>query len=383
MFKRAIRLPPPGSETFFLWGPRQTGKSTLLRQTYPDARWLDLLKAEEFRRYVQNPELLRQELAATPAHQVVIDEVQKVPQLLDEVHWLLENTNVQFALCGSSARKVRREGANLLGGRAVRRELFGLTAEELGDTFDLTKLLNNGYLPRAYLSERPAKILNAYVSDYLVEEISAEAVVRNVPAFAGFLNAAAIGDTEQVNYSNIARDTGVSSHTVKSYYEILVDTLLGRWLPAYRRRPKRRVLVAPKFYFADVGVVNHLAHRGSLMPRSELYGKAFENWVHHELTAHISYRETYSELSYWKLTTGTEVDFIVGDMQVAVEAKATARVTDKHLSGLRELKVDHPNVGKRFVVSLEPRARQTSDGISIIPPSDFVALLSSDELIAS
>ncbi len=382
MFKRAVRLPPPGTETFFLWGPRQTGKSTLLRQTYPQARWIDLLKAEEFRRYVQNPELLREELAAAPADQVVIDEVQKVPQLLDEVHWLLENTSAQFALCGSSARKVRREGANLLGGRAVRRELFGLIAEELGDSFDLDRLLNNGYLLRAYLADRPARVLNAYVSDYLVQEIAAEAVVRNVPAFAGFLNAAAIGDTEQVNYSNIARETGVSSHTVKSYYEILVDTLLGRWLPAYRRRPKRRVLVAPKFYFADVGVVNHLARRGRLEPRSELYGKAFENWVHHELSAQLSYRETYCELSYWKLTTGTEVDFIVGDMQVAIEAKATTTVTDRHLSGLRELKVDHPNVGERFVVSLEPRSRRTRDGISILPVADFVALLANDQLLA-
>lgn len=383
MFKRAIRLPPSGTETFFLWGPRLTGKSTLLRSTYPRAKWIDLLKADEFRRYLQNPETLREELAATPMDQVVIDEVQKVPQLLDEVHWLLENTNVQFALCGSSARKVRREGANLLGGRAVRRELYGLTAEELGNDFDLVKLLNSGYTPRAYLSERPGRVLNAYVSDYLVEEIATEAVVRNVPAFAGFLGAAAIGDTEQVNFSNIARETGVSSHTVKSYYEILVDTLLGRWLPAYRRRQKRRVLVAPKFYFADVGVVNHLAHRGKLVPKSELYGKAFQNWVHHELTAHISYRETYSELSYWKLTTGTEVDFIVGDMQVAIEAKATATVTDRHLSGLRELKVDHPNVGDRYVVSLEPRARRTSDGIYIMPASDFVALLSTGDLIPS
>ncbi|MFO7547034.1 MAG: DUF4143 domain-containing protein [Trueperaceae bacterium] len=383
MFQRAIHLPPPGTETFFLWGPRQTGKSTLMRQAYPEALWIDLLRSEEYRRYLQNPEFLRGELSARRVSQVVIDEVQKVPELLDEVHWLLENSGVQFALCGSSARRVRRGGANLLGGRAVRRELLGLTAREIGDEFHLDRLLNHGYLPRTYLSERPNRILNAYVSDYLKEEIAAEAVVRNVPAFADFLTTAALGDTEPVNFSNIARETGVSSHTIKSYYEILVDTLLGRWLPAYRRRPKRRVTVAPKFYFADVGVVNHLARRGPVSPRSELYGKAFENWVHHELSAANAYSEAYTSLSYWRLSTGTEVDFIVNDMGVAIEAKATARVTDHHLKGLRELAADHPEVGQRVVVCLEPSLRQTSDGILILPASEFVQRLGEGELIAA
>lgn len=383
MFKRTLALPPSGAETFFLWGPRQTGKSTLLRQAYPGALWIDLLRSEEYRRYLQNPELLRQELAVMRTEQVVIDEVQKVPGLLDEVHWLLENSGVQFALCGSSARKVKRGGANLLGGRATRRELFGLTAHEIGDDLDLDRLLKHGYLPRAYLSDRPQRVLNAYVSDYLREEIAAEAAVRNVPAFADFLTAASLSDTEPVNFSNIARETGVSSNTVKSYFEILVDTLLGRWLPAYRRRPKRRVTAAPKFYFADVGVVNHLAQRGGFGPRSELYGKAFENWVHHELVSHFSYSESYARLSYWRLTTGTEVDFIVNDMEAAIEAKATARVTDHHLKGLRELARDHPDVGLRAVVSLEPKSRRTSDGILVLPASEFVRSLADGGLLGS
>lgn len=375
MLKRAIRLPPYGTETFFLWGPRQTGKSTLLKQLYPDALWVDLLRNEVYRRYLQNPETLRQELAAQSASQVVIDEIQKVPALLDEVHWLLENTLTQFAMSGSSARKVRRGAANLLGGRALRKELFGLTATELGTEFDLGRVLNHGYLPRIYLSDRPKPLLDAYVSDYLREEIAAEAIVRNVPAFADFLNSAALGDTEQVNYSNIARESGVSSQTVKSYYEILVDTLLGRWLPAYRRRPKRRVLTAPKFYFADVGVVNYLARRGPLEPRSELFGKAFENWVHHELSAYTSYAETFATLSFWRLTSGAEVDFIVNDMEVALEAKATAKVTDGHLHGLRDLVKDHPKVGERIVVSLEPAPRRTDDGILILSTGAFIERL--------
>lgn len=381
MFKRSLVLPAAGTETFFLWGPRQTGKSTLLRATYPDAFWVDLLQADAYRRYLQHPERLREELAATPHDQVVIDEVQKVPQLLDEVHWLIENTRTAFALSGSSARKVRRGGANLLGGRAVPRELLGVTAGELAGEFELERLLNHGYLPRIYLASRPNPLLNAYVADYLREEVAAEALTRNVPAFAEFLTSAAIGDTEQVNYSNIAREMGVSSHTVKAYYEILEDTLLGRWLPAYRTRPKRRQAVAPKFYFADVGVVNHLARRGRLEPRSDLYGKAFENWVHHELVAYDRYTERFGQLAFWRLTTGVEVDFVVDDMRVAVEAKATRTITDRHLKGLRELSRDHPNVASRVVVCLEARPRMTSDGVLILPARDFVERLWSDDLV--
>jgi uncharacterized protein len=181
MFRRALRLPATGAETFFLWGPRQTGKTTLLHEAYPNAFWVDLLKADEFRRYLQNPERLREELSAASPSQVVIDEVQKVPALLDEVHWLHEQRGLRFALCGSSARKVRRGGANLLGGRAVRYELHGLVASELGDAFDLDRLLDHGYLPRIFSSDRPRRLLESYVADYLKEEIAAEGLVRNLP----------------------------------------------------------------------------------------------------------------------------------------------------------------------------------------------------------
>lgn len=376
MFTRSLALPPSGTETFFLWGPRQTGKTTLLRESYPDARWIDLLQADVYRRYLQHPERLREELAAQPTAQVVIDEVQKVPQLLDEAHWLIENTNTCLTLCGSSARKVKHGAANLLGGRAVRRELYGLTAAEIGSELDLDRLLNHGYLPRIYLAERPTRLLNAYVSDYLREEVAAEALVRNLPAFADFLNAAALSDTEQVNFSNVARECGVSGHTVKAYFEILEDTLLACWLPAYRRRPKRRVSQSPKFYFIDVGVVNYLARRGRLSRGSELYGKAFENWIFHELVSCNAYREAYAQLSFWRLTTGAEVDFVINDMQVAIEVKATTNVASHHLKGLRELARDHPDVGERVVVCLEPTSRRTSDGILILPAAEFCQQLS-------
>lgn len=379
MFGRSVRLPPPGRETFFFWGPRQTGKTTWLRATYPDARWVDLLKADEYRRYLEHPEFLRHELAAGPVPaQVVIDEVQKVPALLDEVHWLHEHTTARFALCGSSARKVRRGAGNLLGGRAVRYELLGLTARELGREFDLTRVLNAGYLPAIVQSARPDRLLAAYVGDYLREEVAAEGLVRNLPVFSAFLGAAALSDGDLVNAASIARECGVSAPTVKGHFGILEDTLLGRWLPAYTHRPKRRVIVAPKFYFADVGVVNHLARRGRLEPGAELFGKALENWVHHELRAAIAYADREVDLAYWRLASGIEVDFIVGPMTVAIEVKATARATSDHLKGLRHLHEDHPRA-RRILVCLEPRRRRTDDGIEILPVPAFVEVL--DEIL--
>lgn len=372
MIERSLRLPPPGIETFFLWGPRQTGKTTLLKAAYPGAEWIDLLKADQFRRYLEHPEYLRQEISTGEVPPFfVIDEVQKVPQLLDEVHWLHENRGVRFALCGSSARKVRRGKANLLGVRAVSYRLSGLTSGELEVDWSLDRMLNHGYLPTMYLSPRPQRLWAAYVGDYLKEEVAAEGLVRNLPVFSEFLNMASLSDAERVNFSTIARDCGVSSQTVKGYFQILEDTLLGSWLPAYRRRPKRRISASPKFYFADVGVVNFLSRRGKLEARSELYGKAFENWCFHELTAFNSYSESYARFSHWRLATGVEVDFIINNVSVAIEAKASAKVNRDHLKGLRQLRLDHPDVGQRIVVCLEQKPRTTADGIEILPAADF------------
>ncbi|MYK69557.1 MAG: ATP-binding protein [Gammaproteobacteria bacterium] len=378
MFERALSLPDAGAETFFLWGPRQAGKSTLLRRRYPDGIWFDLLKADEFRRYVSRPELLREDLEAADAdraRQVVIDEVQKVPALLDEVHWLIENRGLRFALCGSSARRVRRGAANLLGGRALRYELRGLTAGEVGDSFDLDRALNHGYLPRIYESGQPRRLLDAYIADYLRQEVAAEGLVRNLPAFSEFLDAAALSDGEPVNYSSVARECGVSGPTAKAYFGILEDTLLARWLPAWRRRAKRRLLAAPKLYFEDVGVVNRLARRGEVERGSDSYGKAFENWVFHELSAYVAYRDLDERLTYWRLPSGIEVDFVLGDMRLAIEAKASVRVASHHLRGLRTLAEEHPGVARRIVVCLEPRARRTSGGIDILPATDFARRL--------
>ena len=383
MIKRWLSLPASPTQSFFLWGPRQTGKSSLLKHTYPQAMRIDLLKTDEFLRYTNQPSLFREEVQASPSPRlVIIDEVQKVPPLLDEVHWLIENTSTVFGLCGSSARKVRRGHANLLGGRAIRYELYGLVSAELESQFDLLRMLNQGYLPPHYLSDAPRPLLRAYVNDYLKEEIASEGLVRNLPAFANFLNVASLSDTELINYSAIARDCGVSSPAVKEYFQILIDTRLGHYLPAYTKRPKRRVIQAPKFYFADVGIVNTLAKRGPLEPGSELFGKALENWVCHELTAHASYSGLFYELSYWRLASGIEVDFILDDMQCAIEVKGTANPSAQHLQGLRELKKEHPRLKRRIVVCLTPRARKTDDGIDILPVSSFLSQLWANELIS-
>jgi uncharacterized protein len=381
MLRRSLILPDPPEESFFLWGPRQVGKSSLLRATYPSARIVDLLLTEEYLRFLQQPGLLRDELRDAPSGTLtILDEIQKVPALLDEVHWLMENRSLVFALCGSSARKLRRGHANLLGGRAVRYELQGLVFPEVEEDFDLLRFLNHGYLPRHNLASDPGRRIKAYVSDYLTEEVAAEGLVRRLPAFASFLWAAAVADTELVSFTNVARECGVSGNTVKEYYQILVDTLLGRYLPAYTRRPKRRVIQSPKFYLADVGVVNHLARRGPLRPGGELFGKALENYLFHELTAYLGYRDRRMDLSYWRLASGLEVDFVLGDMVVGIEVKATERVGGRQLSGLQALKEDHPGVERRILVCLEPRRRLREDGIEILPVREFLEKLWSDEL---
>ena len=299
-----------------------------------------------------------------------------MPALLDEVHWLIENRGLHFAHCGSSARKARRGAANLLGGRAVRFELRGLTAGELGDSFELDRILNHGYLPRSYVSSRPRRLLDAYIADYLREEILAEGLVRNLPAFSGFLEAAALSDGSFVNFSNVARECGVSVPTAKSHFQILEDTLVGRWLPAYRKRVKRRVVGAPKSYFADV------RHRESTdearNPRTRIAG--LRQGIRELGVPRASPDTSTTGMLTWISRTGdyragSEVDFILGPMQVAIEAKATKNVVSHHFKGLRTLSEEHPGISQRIVVCLESRAWRTDDGISVLPASTFAQRL--------
>lgn len=382
MFQRIAPIPPKPKESFFLWGPRKTGKSFLIKYLYPNSHRIDLLNTDSFAKYSIRPALLREECLAqikkNPAAPrfVLIDEVQKIPQLLDEVHLLIEDHHFVFGMCGSSARKLKRGHANLLGGRAVRYELRGLTFPELGNEFDIARLINRGFLPSHYLSNNYLKLIDSYISEYLKEEIAAEGLVRNLPIFSDFLRAAAFSDTEIVNYSNIASDCGVSSKTVKEYFQILQDTLIGEMLPAYIRRPKRKVIHSPKFYYFDVALPNLLTRRGEIQLGSEIAGKAFENWLFHEIKSYIVYKEKGVSLSYWKLAdSGCEVDFIINDCEVAIEAKGTARVRPENLRGLRELKNEHPSVKRRLIVSLEESPRLADDQILILPHRDFLQSL--------
>lgn len=377
MIKRELILPKKPDESYFLWGSRQAGKSFLLKVTYPNAKYINLLDTDEYIKYNEKPYLLRQELLGENKKGifVIIDEIQKVPLLLDEVHNLIENHNYKFALCGSSARKVRKSGVNLLGGRAVSYELYGFSACELKEKFNLKRTLNHGYLPRHYLSNNPQKLISSYINNYLKEEIKEEGLVRKIPSFSEFLFNAALSDTELVNFANISRECGVSLPAVKEYFQILVDTLLGKFLPSYRKKPKRRVIQAPKFYFFDVGIVNFLTKRYNLELGSELFGKAFENWVFHELNSYNSYKEKYLDFSYWRLASGIEVDFIVNNMEYAIEVKAKSKITDNDLKGLREVIKDHKNIKQRYIISLEEKDRLLDDGILVLSFQSFIKKL--------
>jgi predicted AAA+ superfamily ATPase len=376
MYPRLLNL-SPARKSFFLWGQRQTGKSSLLQNTFGDrALTLNLLESDTFLKYSTEPHRLREELQSKKQKDIVIiDEVQKVPALLNEVHSLIESHKIIFGLCGSSARKLRRGHANLLGGRAHRFELYGLCAKELGSHFDLTQLLNRGYLPSHYDDQDAYRSIQSYVGDYLKEEILAEGLTRNLPIFSRFLEVAAHSDTEPLNFSNIAREVGVSTKTAQAHFEILVDTLTGSFLMAYTKNQKRRIKQTPKFYFHDVGVVNFLAKRKNLEPKSSLFGKAFENWVFHELNCYRSYHAPDLDLTYWALTTGAEVDFVLNSMEIAIEAKSTDRITSDHLKNLRVLKDDHAKVKHRVLISLEKKTRITEDGIIIVPYRDFAERL--------
>lgn len=380
IYKRLQNFSNLGEESCFLWGARQTGKSTLLQSLFPRSPRYDLLLAGEFARLIQNPSLLREELlAGHPLKMpVIIDEIQKVPALLDEIQWLIVNHRIQFVLCGSSARKLKRGGANLLGGRALRYELFPLVYKEIPD-FNLLRAINNGLIPRHYLSERPKMLLESYIGVYLKEEVAAEALTRNIPAFARFLEISAFSNGHIVNYQNIASECGISPITVKEYFQILVDTLIGRWIPVYQKKPKRRVIHAPRFYFFDVGIVNHLLKRHQIEYDSEAFGLAFEHLILQELLAYSHYSGKYFNINYWRTASQLEVDFILGDHETAIEVKASKNVASHHMKGLKSFQEEY-KTKHSIIVSLDPKPR-LSDGILILPWKDFLEKLWAGEII--
>ncbi|MBW1795268.1 MAG: ATP-binding protein [Deltaproteobacteria bacterium] len=384
MYKRIQQLNLSSQETCFIWGPRQTGKSTLLKMLFPQAIRYDLLLSTEYQRLLREPSLIREQCLAqgldanSQRDPIIIDEIQKIPTLLDEVHWLMENKGLRFILCGSSARKLRRGHANLLGGRAIRYELYPLIFPEI-PAFSLIKALNSGLIPRHYDSARSSRLIQSYVGDYLKEEIAAEALTRNIPAFSRFLEVAALSNGEILNYSNIARECGISSPTVKEYFQILEDTLIGRQLPAFRKRKKRRLVTSPKFYFFDLSPVIHFSRRGKVVPGSELFGRAFEHYIWMEIVAHSSYSGLFYAMSYWRTSSGFEVDFILGDHEIAIEVKSTELAHTTHLKGLRRFKEEY-SARRSILVSLDAKPRMTEDGIEILPWQIFLERLWGGEI---
>ncbi len=359
--------------SFFFWGARQTGKSTILKNQFQNSIFIDLLKTDVLQRFTSKPSLLREMIEAElPTEPVIIDEIQKIPVMLDEVHWLIENTNTQFILSGSSPRKILKEGVNLLGGRALRYDLYPLSAHEIPE-FDLLKGLNAGMLPRHYDAKKPEKLLSAYIGSYLEDEIIAETKIRNVQVFTKFLEKAAFSNGEILNYSNIATDCGVSGPVIKEYFNILNESLLGYFVEVYRKKPKRRVFMLPKFYFFDLGIVNFLMKRKNIEFGTEAFGAAFEHFIFQELMCHRHYSGLNYTISYWRTTSQIEVDFILGEHQVAIEVKGTDNVQKRHLKGLKAFAEEY-DVKYKIVVSNDPSPRLV-DGILILPWKLFVERL--------
>ncbi|MCU0540423.1 MAG: AAA family ATPase [Desulfobacterales bacterium] len=378
LIERFLKIDLPPNRSAFLWGPRKTGKTTLLRQQFANAYWIDLLNYDLYLHLSQKPNRLRQILETRTEKTVVIDEVQKIPILMDEIHWLIENRGYRFILSGSSARKFRRGQVNLLGGRAWRYELYPLVTTELRP-FDLDKALVSGLMPSHYFSPDSGMELKAYVHDYLKEEVQAEALSRNIPAFSRFLVSAAAANGMLFNYSNAARDSGVTVKTIREYYQILEDTLLGRRLPAWRKAKKRRLIETAKFYFFDVGVVSSILGYTTLTPGTQEYGRAFEHFIVQECWANRHYSRKDFPMSFWRTASGSEVDLILGDGEVAIEIKSSENVEGR-TKGLH-LFLEEQKCKKAFIVSREPFPRKMSSTITALPWQVFCEMLWAGEII--
>jgi uncharacterized protein len=373
-FSRRLNFHLPKGQSAFLWGARKTGKSTWLRWRYPKSPYFDLLKTDVMLDFTRRPAALREQILALDLGKlndpIILDEVQKVPTLLDEVQWLIETQKLSFVLCGSSARKLKRGQANLLGGRAWRFEMHPLTFAEV-PTLNLLQALNRGLLPAHYTQPQYRRSLRAYVQDYLKEEVFAEGLTRNVAAFSRFFDAVGYSHGELINYSNIARDCGVDAKTVKEYYQILVDTLLGTFVEPFKVRQTRQVInKAAKFYLFDVGVASVLTRTEIKEPRGEAFGRAFEHLIYMELIAHRSYNELEHEIQYWRTKSGLEVDFVLARGAVAIEVKGASRVGDRDLRSLRAF-TEEFSPKHALVVCNETHERAVG-GIRIVPWRAFL-----------
>ncbi|MBP5691680.1 MAG: ATP-binding protein [Bacteroidaceae bacterium] len=378
MYKRIFDIENQLDEAMFLFGGLQVGKSTLLKERFKGVIYYDLLKSDLRRRLRRNPELFRNALMKEPEGTlVIVDEIQKVPDLLDEVHLLMFEKHLKFILSGSSARRLKKEGANTLGGRAAKRTLFPLVWPEIPD-FDIDRAVQNGMIPPHYAVKDATDRLEAYVDLYLREEIQEEVLVQDIDDFARFMEVAAISDGEMINYENIASDCGISAKTVKSYFRILYDTLIGYEIPAYTKVIKRRVSQAPKFYYFDVGLANYLMGRNSLKRGTDDFGHAFEHYIVQEILAYRGYFKRRENISFWHTYTGLEVDIVIGDASVAIEIKSSEEIMNRHKTGLNAFKEEHPDC-RAILVSLDPITRPSS-GMELIYVNDFLQMLWNGEI---
>jgi len=382
-YKRCLNLPDLlKKKSFFLLGPRATGKSSLIKKQLSDnAIILDLLRGDLFLRLSARPSdleaIIKAELEKHPVDYIVMDEIQKLPLLLDEVHRLIETYQWRFLLTGSSARKLKHGHANLLAGRAWIARLHPLCWKEIPD-FDLTQYLRYGGLPAIYDSEFPEEELNAYANTYLYEEIQAEGIVRKLPQFSRFLKVAALSSGQMLNFSQIASDTGVPASTVREYYSILEDTLLGFMLPPWVKSEKRKAIATAKFYLFDLGVTHTLAGTKNLDRNSDLYGRSFEHWIGLELRSYLDYHRINETLCYWQSRHQHEVDFIVGD-DIAIEIKAARKITPRDLKNLKILQEE--GICKQFFLVSHDSIEMKQDNIWCMHWKTFIERLWSGSLI--
>lgn len=392
MYSRLLDLKMPLSElSILLLGPRQTGKSTLLRESFPKSQVFDLLDPELFRDLNKSPlllrELIRFDLEDPVSEPIIIDEIQKLPELLDVVQSIIQkNKNIRFILTGSSARKLRVQGQNLLGGRAYPLFLHPITSHEFlsaNRENEFSNLIQIGGLPPVLTSKFPQRLLKAYVGVYLLEEIKAEGYARNLGDFSKFLDVAALTNSEQLDFAGVARDVHLSPRTVAAYYQILQDTLVGYLLEPFKKTKTRKAVITPKFYYFDVGVCNFLTGRESMAQGTPEFGKAMEHFIFTELLAYKDYTEKPFDLFYWRSTSKFEVDFIIqlkNKKLIGVEVKSSGSIDKDDLKGFKAFEEDF-KLEKKIVVCNEKSQRIIEDKFMVLPLLQFCKLLWKGEII--
>lgn len=359
------------NKSLFLFGPRQTGKSSFIKNQLMNndiAMFWTLLDGRLRLKVLADPSILRQEVEVRNLRDciIIIDEIQKCPELLDEVHFLIEERNIRFLLTGSSARKLRSSGVNLLGGRATQRHFHPFNFAEIGNhpNYNLSYIFEHGLLPSMFLSSDIEEDLSAYVDTYLTEEIAAEGFSRNIPNFARFLTVASVSNSQLINYTNIASDSQVPVQTVKQWFQVLEDTLLGYQVESFTNTKKRKAITTSKFYFFDIGIARALRNIPTPKENTTEFGEYFEHLICMELKSWIDYKHPRSKLTYWRSTSNMEVDFCV-DEEIAIEVKSSSNVTEKHLKGLKALREE--GIFKRYVVVCQEEHPRITDGIEILP----------------